>query len=413
LLSAGFAVLLGAGAHANTVITLFAGGNAQRPDLLRKVLDRYQQAHPDISVELRTGGATSELQRKYLSTLLNARDTTFDGFLIDIVNPAQYAAAGWIEPLDRYLGADKDKLIRSWLPAYAEASLVDGKVVALPAFSDATFLYYRKDLLDKYKLAVPTSWDALGRDARQIQAGEGAAVPEGLSIQGAPIEGAVCTFLTPYWSQGKQLTDAAGHLTLDKPAAVRGLQMWRGLLASGVLKRNIAEVKTADTVNAFKAGRVAYAVNWGFAFGAFQNDADSQVKGKIGIAPLPAMAGGQSVGCIGGWQWSLSSFSQHKTETVAVLRYLSSPEVARTLAEDGALLPAFSQLYRDTALNAKLPWLQQALPVLERARARPVSARYGEVSDTIRVATSAALAGAQSPEQAVDEVDSRLRRVLR
>ncbi|MEP7284114.1 MAG: extracellular solute-binding protein, partial [Rubrivivax sp.] len=199
-----------------TTLRVFSGGQNQRPDLVRKLLDQYQASHPSVKVDIETGGATSELQRQYLSTVLNAKDSAIDIFMIDVVNPAQYYSSGWIEPLDAYLGADAASIMKPYLPVYASANVVDGKVAALPAFADSMFMYYRKDLLTKHGVAEPKTWDELAAASKKILAAEGNASLQGLSIQGAPIEGAVCTFLLPYWGQGKEFNDAAGKMTLDK-----------------------------------------------------------------------------------------------------------------------------------------------------------------------------------------------------
>src|SRR5262249_37151681 len=158
------------------------------------------------------------------------------------------AGAGWLEPLNAYVG-DPASAMKSYLPAYAAANVIDGKIAALPGFADAMFMYYRRDLLEKYKLPEPKTWDELAAAAKKIQEGEKYPNLQGLSIQGAPIEGAVCTFLLPYWSQGKEFNDAKGRMTLDKPAAVKGLDLWLGMVDKGVVKKNVAEVKTPDTVN--------------------------------------------------------------------------------------------------------------------------------------------------------------------
>lgn len=159
-------------ALADTKLRVFSGGSGQRPDLMRKLFDQYQAKNPGVTIEIETGGATSELQRQYLSTVLNAKDSAIDIYMIDIVNPAQYAGAGWLEPLNAYVG-EPAAAMKSYLPAYAAANVVDGKVVAMPAFADAMFMYYRKDLLDKYKIAEPKSWDELSAAARKVQQGEG------------------------------------------------------------------------------------------------------------------------------------------------------------------------------------------------------------------------------------------------
>jgi multiple sugar transport system substrate-binding protein len=379
---------------------------------MRKLFDQYQAKNPGVTIEIETGGATSELQRQYLSTVLNAKDSAIDIYMIDIVNPAQYAGAGWLEPLNAYVGAPAAAM-KSYLPAYAAANVVDGKVVAMPAFADAMFMYYRKDLLDKYKIAEPKTWDELSAAAKKVQQGEGNPNLQGLSIQGAPIEGAVCTFLLPYWSQGKEFNDAAGRLTLDKAAAVKGLNQWLAMVDQGVIKKNVAEVKTPDTVNEFKAGQAVFAINWGFAWDRFKTDKDSTVAGKVGVMPLPAVAGGKSATCIGGWQWAVSAFSKSKAEAAKLVKFMSGPDASRFLAIEGSLLPTSLPLYTDAAVLQAVPWFKDAAAVVAAGRSRPLSRDYAQVSDVIRTTTSAVLARTKKPEEGVDEIDSRLRRVMR
>lgn len=395
-----------------TTLRVFSGGANQRPDLMRKLFDQYQAKNPNVKIDIETGGATSELQRQYLSTVLNAKDSAIDIYMIDIVNPAQYFGAGWLEPLDAYVGKPADAL-KPYLPAYATANVVDGKVAAMPAFADAMFMYYRKDLLDKHKIAEPKTWDELAAAAQKIQKAEGNANLQGLSIQGAPIEGAVCTFLLPYWSQGKEFNDANGKMTLDKGAAAKGLNQWLAMVDSGVIKKNVAEVKTPDTVNEFKAGQVVFAINWGFAWDRFQVDPDSQVKGKVGVMPLPAVAGGKSATCVGGWQWAVSAFSKNKPAAANLVKFMSSAEASKFLAVEGSLLPVFASVYTDPDVVKAVPWFKDAAPVVTAGRSRPLSKDYGQVSDVIRTTTSAVLARTKKPEEGVSEIESRLARVMR
>lgn len=400
------------GALADTKIRAFAGGSGQRPDLMRKLFDQYQAKNPGVTIEMETGGATSELQRQYLGTVLNAKDPSIDVFMIDIVNPAQYAGAGWVEPLNSYLG-DTATAMKPYLPAYSSANVIDGKIVAMPAFADAMFMYYRRDLLEKHKIAEPKTWDELAAAASKIQKAEGDANLQGLSIQGAPIEGAVCTFLLPYWSQGRDFNDAGGKLTLDKTAAAKGLNQWLAMVDEGVIKKNVAEVKTPDTVNEFKAGQVVFAVNWGFAWDRFSTDTDSKVAGKVGVMPLPTVAGGKGATCIGGWQWAMSAFSKNKPATAKLIKFLSSPEASKFLAIQGSLLPTASSVYQDPEVVKAVPWFKDAAPVVAAGRSRPQSKDYGQVSDIIRTTTSAVLARTKKPDEGVAEIETRLRRVMR
>jgi multiple sugar transport system substrate-binding protein len=394
-------------------IRVFSGGASQRPDLMRKLFDEFEKKNPGTKIEMETGGATSEAQRQYLSTVLNAKDSAIDLYMIDIVNPMQYARAGWLEPLDAYLGADAKTLMKNYLPAYASADVVDGKIVALPAFADAQFLYYRKDLFEKYGVKAPGTWEELAAGMRKILDGEKNPAMNGVATTGAAIEGTVCTFLKPYWSQGKDFNDASGRITLDKAAAQKGMEMWLSLVDRGVMQKNIAEVKPADMNNAFKAGNLVAMVNWGFAWDILQSQADSTVKGKVGVLPLPAMAGGKSATCIGGWQWAVSAFSKNKAASVKLARFLSSPESSKFLAIEGSLLPVYPQTYSDADVLKKLPHYKDALPVVQAARGRPMSDRYGEVSDAIRTTGNAILARTVKPADGVAEIENKLRRVMR
>jgi multiple sugar transport system substrate-binding protein len=398
-------------AQAETLVRVFVGAQA-RPDLMREIFALYMQQTPGVKVEIETGGATSELQSRYLNMMLSASDSHLDVFLIDIVRPAQYAAAGWLEPLDSYLGKQRDSLIDSWLPAYRRANLINQQLVALPAFADAQFLYYRKDLLAKYKLPPPTTWEALATSAKTVLAGERDPQLQGLSFQGKAIEAAVCTFLVPYWSQGGSI-GVDGQFALDASKAEAGLAMWLGLLQQGVVKKNIAEVATDDTRKEFMAGKALFAVNFAYAWNHFQKNPDSKVRDLVGVVALPSMKGGTSASCLGGWQWGVSKFSKNKVEAVKLIRWMSSPQVSKILAIKGSNLPIFASVYSDPEVLAANPFFAAALPAVLGARERPVTPEYRAISDALRVNTSAVLAGAKTPKAAVENIQARFARINR
>jgi len=411
LLLAGAALTMStSAAMAQTSLRVFVSSQ-HRPDVWRKAFDMYEAKNPNVKVTIETGGNTSEAQAQYLNTVMTAKDTSLDVMILDVIRPAQYAAAGWTVPFNEALGKDADAFMKRYLPAYAEANSVDGKIVALPAFADAMFLYYRKDLLEKHGIQPPKTWDELVAASKKVMGAENDPNLQGLSFQGKAIEGAVCTFLLPYWSMGKQLV-SNGKLTFDKDAAVKSLALWKGFVDQGVAKKNIAEVATDDTRKEFQAGNVLFAVNWSYAWGQFQGG-ESAVKDKVGVVKLPAVQGGESASCLGGWEWGVSAYSNNKSEAQKFVQYLSSPEVSEFMAINAALLPQFPEVYTDPDVTKAVPWFANAQPVVETAKARPVTPRYNEVSEIIRTTVNAVLAGTMTPEQGADQMEGRLRRVLR
>lgn len=394
-----------------TTLRIFTGGQ-QRPDVMRQIVDLYTQRNPGIRVEVEVGGATSDQQQQYLNTVLAAKDSALDVVLIDVIRPAQWAAQGWAEPLDSYLGAERDAVMNRYLPAYREANIVDGKVMALPYFADAQFLYYRTDLLAKHGVQPPRSWEDLIEGARKILAAEGNANLSGFQTAGAPIEGTVCTFLVPLWGAGGDLGQG-GRVDVATPAARRALGLWSDMRSAGVTPPNLAEIVTDRIRLNFQAGNLVYAMQWGYAWNRFQGDADTQVKDKVGVVPLPGFRDGKPATCIGGWQVAVSAFSRHKAEAVKLVRFLSSPEISKMQAILASHLPVFAEVYADADVLKANPWFSQALPVVQTARARPVSPRYPEVSDIIRSNTNAFLAGTKTVDQALSDMNGRLPRAMR
>lgn len=410
LLLAGAALSLSASAAmAQTNLRVFISSQ-HRPDVWRKAFDMYEARNPNVKITIETGGNTSEAQAQYLNTVMTAKDSSLDVLILDVIRPAQYAAAGWTVPFNDVLG-NVEAAMKRYLPAYAEANTVDGKVVALPAFADAMFLYYRKDLLEKHGVQPPQTWDDLVAAAKKILAAENNPNLQGLSFQGRAIEGAVCTFLLPYWSMGKQLV-SDGKLSFDRDAAVKSLALWKSFVDQGVAKKNIAEVATDDTRKEFQAGSVVFAVNWSYAWAQFQG-AESAVKDKVGVVKLPAVKGGQAASCLGGWEWGVSAYSNNKTEAQKFVQFASSPEVSEFMAVNASLLPAFSEVYNDPDVTKAVPWFANARAVVETAKARPVTPRYSEVSEIIRTTVNGVLAGQMTPEQGAEQMEGRLRRVLR
>ena len=137
------------------------------------------------------------------------------------------------------------------------------------------------------------------------------------------------------------------------------------------------------------------------------------MKDKVGVVKLPAVQGGESASCLGGWEWGVSSYSKNKTEAQKFVQYLSSPEVSEFMAINASLLPQFPDLYTDPDVTKAVPWFADARPVVETAKPRPVTPRYNEVSDIIRTTVNSVLAGTATPQQGAEQMEGRLRRVLR
>jgi trehalose/maltose transport system substrate-binding protein len=326
--------------------------------------------------------------------LLAAGSADIDVFQVDVIWPG--ILGRYLVDLRKYIDA---ATIAAHFPAQVENNTVGGEVKALPWFADVGLLYYRKDLLEKYGVAVPARWDALAAAVRTITEGERKAGDAGLAgfvFQGKAYEGLTCNALE--WIDsfgGGQILDGQGKVTLNNPRAVAALQAASGWIGS-VAPQGVLNYAEEDARGVFQSGHAVFMRNWPYAW-ALANAADSPVKGKVGIAPLPAGgADGKPSATLGGSGLAVSRFSAHPALAADLVRYLASPAEQKRRAIVGAFNPTIPAVYEDAELQQAMPVLAQILPALKAAVARPsriAGTRYNQLSSIVWNAVHDALSG--------------------
>lgn len=304
-------------------------------------------------------------------------------------------------------------------PAIVANNTVDGKLLAMPWFTDAGLLYYRKDLLDKYGVKAPSTWEDLSAAAKKIQDGERAAGNadfQGFVFQAKAYEGLTCDaveWISSY--KGGNIVNDKGDITVNNPQAVKALKMaasWVGSIApQGVL--NYAEEEARGV---FQNGNAAFMRNWPYAW-SLGNGADSKVKGKIGVAPLPkGGADGQHAATLGGWQLAVSKYSKNADAAADLVMYMTSPEVQKERAIKGSYNPTIAALYKDKEVLEANPFFGSLFDVFTSAVPRPATAtglKYPEVSAAFWNATHDVLSGKASAEDSLKKLEAKLKQVKR
>lgn len=341
-----------------------------------------------------------------------AKSTDLDVINIDVVWPG--VIKDHLLDLRPYSkGAEKEHF-----PAIIANNTVDGKLLAMPNFTDAGLLYYRKDLLQKYGLQPPATWQEFNAAAKKIQDGEraaGAADFQGFVFQGKAYEGLSCNALEWLASFGGQIVDASGKVTVNSPATVQAFKLaasWPGTIApKGVL--NYAE---EDARGVFQNGKAAFMRSWPYAWSLSQG-ADSAVRGKVGVAPLPkGSAEGQAAGALGGWQYAVSRYSKSPEAAADLVMYLTSREIQKERAIKSSFNPTIPELYKDKEVLEANPFMGNLYEVFLNAVPRPSSvtgAKYPEVSQAFWNAAHDALSGQATAEDAARRLEGRLNQIKR
>jgi len=174
-------------------------------------------------------------------------------------------------------------------PAIVANNSVNGKLLGMPWYTDAGLLYYRTDLLKKYGLRVPQTWEELTQTALKVQTGERAKGDtdfHGFVFQAKAYEGLTCNAIEWVGGQGGgTVVNSDGEITIRNAQAAKALNLaasWIGSISpAGVLNYEEEEAR-----GVFQNANALFMRNWPYAWALMQKN-DSLVKGKVGVTKLP------------------------------------------------------------------------------------------------------------------------------
>jgi trehalose/maltose transport system substrate-binding protein len=391
---------------AGITIAISCGAVGQELELCKKASEEWAtKTGNKVNVISTPNSATDRLA--LYQQILGAGASDIDVFQIDVIWPG-ILGNHFIDLKAHSKGAEA-----SHFEAIVQNNTVGGKLVAMPWFTDAGLLYYRKDLLEKHGAQPPTTWAELTETAKKIQDAERAAGNDkmwGFVWQGKAYEGLTCNALEWVTSfGGGTIVDGAGKVTINNPQAVTALQTaagWIGTITpDGVL--NYAEEEARGV---FQAGNAVFMRNWPYAWALSQEDPN--LKDKVGVVALPkGGADGRHAAALGGWQLAVSKYSKNPEVAADLVLYLTSKEVQKQRAIQGSYNPTIAELYKDQDVLAATPFFGQLYDTFVNAVPRPSTAtgsKYNQVSNEFWNAVYATLSGKAPADQSLQGLQQKL-----
>ena len=372
---------------------------------LGSVLEGWNRTHPDERVTLvELPDSADETHAQMTTDLRDGDRSRFDILNIDVSWTSEFAAQGWIRPLER----DRFPLDTFLKPVVGTATY-DGRLYAVPYVTNAGLLLYRKDILAEEGVDPPRTWDELERAARTIAPKHGL---DGYAGQFLPYEGLTVNAAEAVYSAGGSiLGDEGERVTVNSEAARDGIDFLARGVREGWIPREALTYKEEESKQAFQDGRLLFLRNWPYAY-AVASAEGSPVAGKIGAVPLPGPDGpGTSV--LGGSNLAVSTHARHPDSAARLLAYLTSEHVQRQVLTRGALPPVRADLYEDPELVRRFPYLPTLRESVRTAAPRPKSPRYGQVSLVVQAVVRDAMAGHDTPEAAVRRLARELDAIAR
>lgn len=389
-------------------ITISCGSNGIERQICIQGTEAWSKK-TGIPVEIFSTPNDSNDRLALYQQLLGAKSKDIDVFQIDVIWPG--ILAPHLLDLTPYVSQEERS---QHLAALVKNDTVNGKLVAVPWFTDGGVLYYRKDLLKKHGLKVPGTWQEMGAAMKTILDKERAAGNQelqGYVFQGRAYEGLTCNGLEWIASYGGgTLVEDDGRFSANNPKAAEALTLvssWIGTLAP----RGVLSYSEEEARGVFQAGKAIFMRNWPYAW-ALLTSPDSPMKDTVGMAPLPkGGADGKHVATLGGWGLAVSAYTQSAKEAAELVKYLTGPEQQKFRSLQASFNPTLVKLYDDPELLKKNPHLKELKSVFVSAVPRPAyqtHAKYNRLSSDFWNAVHESLSGRTPAAESLKKLEGRV-----
>ncbi|MDQ4006754.1 MAG: ABC transporter substrate-binding protein [Actinomycetota bacterium] len=367
-------------------------------NIIRPIIAKWNKAHPDEKVTFKEQTDEADQQHDDLREHFLAEDAGYDVMSVDVVWTAEFAAQGWLQPLEGDFAVDTTGMLQPTV----ESGTYNGKLYTAPQHSDGGLLYYRKDLVPN----PPKTWDEMmgmcdiaDENNMGCYAGQFSEY-EGLTVNAAE---AINT------AGGDIVEDDGITPAVDTPESREGLQnLVEGFESGNIPAKAITYTEEEGRI-AFQAGDLLFLRNWPYVYALAQTEGGSKVKGKFGVAPLPGSGSTvPGVSSLGGHNAGISVFSDNKATARDFVQFMVSEQSQKFFLEKGSLAPTRQSLYDDPALVKQFPYLPTLETSIQNAEPRPVTPFYPAVTEAVQANAYAALKGSASVDQAIAEMSKAI-----
>ena len=393
---------------------------------VQRFIDDFNAAHAGrIEVTWRQMDRDNNTHHDQLVSDFEAEADSPHVIASDVIWTAEFAKNGWVEDVTKPFYDDYER--DAFLGPALDSATHRLRIWGVPWYSDASILFYRKDLLAASGFdAPPATWDELIRMSRQVM--QDADIRHGFVFQGADYEGGTANAAEYIWAAGGEVMRGELLVTstlrgtvaemdaivIDSREAAAGFNTARRLVTEGVAPAEVATYREQESLDVFLAGDAVFLRSWPYVQAALQESALS--KAQVGVSWLPAASAGQAgYSCLGGWNLMIDARAGDDERAAAweFIRYLTAPAQQKRQALQAGLLPVLESLYEDPEVLASVPIAALARGAMAaRIRVRPRTPFYADLSAEIANAFNRVLKGELTGQEAVAALDKDLRAIV-
>ena len=384
------------------------------PEAWEELLAVFKSEHPDIEVVRELGPHSSTAFHDLLTQKLKNKSEDVDVFLMDVIWPPEFGAAGWAMPLDDIFPLSEQA---EFMEGPVIANTFKNKIYGMPLFIDSGILYYRKDLLDRYGFAPPVTWQDMVSAAGVIVEKEAAKGNRmyGFSGQFKQYEGLVCNMQEYILSNNGMILDPdTGKSGIALAPALEAVGFVRDSIIGRAAPVGVLTYQEPESLDIFVQGLTVFHRNWPYAWRVLNDSESSTIADKAGIAKLPHFKGRKSYSTLGGWQVGISSHTRNKDAAIKFARFLTGERAQKILALKGGRAPTRKALYNDEDILKAYPHFSDMKDVFMTAYPRPRTALYPAVSNVLQRYFSKAISSQETDlKKEADDASEEIEKIIK
>ena len=346
--------------------------NGSAPDaVIKRVNAQFNQAHPNTQVKIQIQ-QWDGIQEKTTTAL--AGNNPPDVLEIGSTLVSKFADSGGLEDLsskEADLGGD------TWLQGLTDAGTLDGKLYGIPYYAGDRAVLYRKDMFAKAGITtLPSDRASFVATMAKLQAKYGS----DKQFSALYFPGQYWYAALPFiWDEGGEVAvqdNGQWKGALDSPQSQAGLTALKDIVtkySKAPVNGNENDNDPAVPLGEGKAGMI---IDAGWKVGTVEK-AHPQLKGQIGVFPVPSKNAGQTAPVfLGGSNLAVSAGSDAPELAYEWIKILAGTKAQTDLATTGGVIPNSTSLL---TLHAKDPVLSVFDLAAKNSRSTPSTPKWANV----------------------------------
>jgi multiple sugar transport system substrate-binding protein len=381
-------------------ITMWHGQNDIAGKVLGQLADEFNRTHKDIQIKATTGGVVADQMRQKITTALASGDYPDIAYIFgsDLANLAR---SDKVMDLTDKVNAPDFGWDDYYTPA-RDATMVNGRVRALPALVDDLAVVYNKKTFKDAGVDLPPeggwTWDEFIATSKALtDRGKG---HFGTAWPSVGDEDTVWRIWPAVWQAGGDIITDDGKVGFGGEPGRQAFDVVNQLAQDGSVYVD-TKPDSDPTYQLFNNGKIGMVVT-----GPWQLPDFIDAKVDFGVAPLPTF-GGEPLTISAPDTWTIfDNGKAHSDAAVTFVQWLNSPEQdAKWVTKAGSLplrkgtadQPEWAQYQKD------VPGLSVFLDGLDGARVKPANPSYPKVSEAVGQSLVAVLLKRASPDDALNQ----------